>query len=127
MSLHEFPTKKLDLYPIQIGNGWFWQLLDLTIRDEETEVETPVDLSGAEAELQIRRIVSDPIALISLTQVDGITLSGSSITVWLPSTQTALLKPAITEVVWGLRLKLPGSDWWTPVEGKVAVELGVAR
>ncbi len=126
MSLHEFQATELTLGPIRIGNAWYWEI-DLVLRDDDTGEETPVDLTGAEAELQIRRIVSDPATLISLTHASGITLNGSKVSVALPSAQTELLKPAITSVTWGLRLKLPGGDWWTPVEGTVAVVLGVSR
>jgi hypothetical protein len=124
--LSEFDTVKIECNTIRTGSVWEWQI-ELNIKNDETGEITPLELDSAEALLQLRRTPADAQPLITVTHLAGITLGGNTIAVSIPSTQTILLIPGPARLVWDLKLRLPGGDWWTPVEGTVAVVLGVSR
>ena len=87
---------------------------------------TPVSLTGAEADLQIRENVDDTTALVSLSESSGITLGGAAgtIIVTLTSTQTNL---DIENGVYDLRIKESGGDWDYLLSGSVKVIKTVTR
>lgn len=87
---------------------------------------TPVNLTGAEANLQIRENVDDTTALVSLSESSGITLGGAAgtIIVTLTSTQTNL---DIENGVYDMRVKESGGDWDYLLEGNVKVIKTVTR
>ena len=126
MSVYGFDTAEYRLRDIRTGSAWEWQF-SLVLRDGTSGEDTPLDLTGAEARMQIRRRVTDTVALVSLTQTSGITLTDNTLRVAVSSAQTALLQPAPCDVVWDLQLRLPGGDWWTPLKGTVHVVQGVSR
>lgn len=123
--VHDFPTAQLRLPAIRTGSAWEWEI-DLAIRDDDSGEAEALDLTGAEARLQLRRHPADTIAFVSVSHLDGIAIDGPTIAVELSSAQTAGLS-AQQCLQWDLQIKMPGGDWWTPVAGEVQIVRGISR
>jgi hypothetical protein len=126
VSLAEYPSSELRLPAIRTGSAWAFVLGDWSLVDGD-ELSTPLDLTGAEARFQIRRTASAPTALVSLTELAGITLQGSDLALQLSAVQTAALAPGACEMSYELQIRLPGADWWSAFYGPVQVIQGGIR
>lgn len=126
MSMYEFEPAEIALDPIRIGSAWEWEI-ELAIQEEDGGPEEPLDLTGAEARLQVRRTPTDAVPLISLTHTSGITLTGACVKARTASGITAQIRGVTGSAYWDLQIKLAGGDWWTPAAGSVEIRRGISR
>lgn len=98
--------------------------LPLTWRDE---TDAPINLTGYTAKLQMRRKVTDADAIVSLTELAGITLGGTlgTINAFISAAQTATLPDDVS--VWALELTSASGVVTRLIEGTVYVSPRVVR
>ena len=121
-----YRTAPATLPEIRTGSSWgFWW--EMAWQDAVTGTETPLDLTGAEARLVLRRKATDATVFLTLTVGAGleVDLTTARIRAALSSSQTLPLTPG--EAVWGLAIRLAGGDWWEAFAGTVPIEIGRAR
>lgn len=126
MSINQHSAATYRFPEIRVGDAWEWSI-GFALRDDETGVVSDLDLTGAQARFIMKRKAGDTASVISLTESSGVTVTPSSLSVALTSSQTSALVPAACDFPCQLQIKLVGGDWWTPIVGPVRVVPGAAH
>lgn len=90
--------------------------------------QTPIDLTGCTARMQVRPEVESPTVLLELTTANGgITLGGVAGTIELFVSDDASTLFTWTAGVWDLEIEFPGGDVRRLAQGSISVSPEVTR
>ena len=88
---------------------------------------TPVNLTGYTARMQVRKLHSSPTAVLSLTNLAGITLGGSAGTIVLAATATQTAAITASTYVYDLELVSGAGVVTRLLEGTMTVDAEATR
>lgn len=120
-----YPTLTEQRLPaIRTGSGWawYWQFRWL---DDATGVEMPIDLTGAEVRLVLRRRLTDEPFFTASPSALLLDVSSGKVAVEMASADTRGFPAG--DAIFGLAIRLAGADWWEAIAGTVPVVAGAAR